>query len=131
MGRRENLQRLSVIWSSPRSNVNRVIATNQFTLPMLSYLMWTQHWPITELRVVDREARKIILENGGKQPLSSTAVMYLPRHQGGRGLRSVEQEYKLTKIKAAVKLYQNADPTIRTESVYNTKDQINPGRRKL
>ena len=50
------LQRLSVIWSSPLSDVNRVIATNQFALPVLSYLMWTQHWPITELRVVDREA---------------------------------------------------------------------------
>lgn len=37
------LQRLSVIWSSPLSDVNRVIATNQFALPMLSYLMWTQH----------------------------------------------------------------------------------------
>lgn len=83
------LQRLSVIWSSPLSDVNRVIATNQFALPVLSYLMWTQHWPITELRVVDREARKIIHENGGKHPLSSTAVMYLPRHLGGRGLRSV------------------------------------------
>ena len=40
--------------------------------------------------------------------------MYLPRHLGGGGLRFVEQEYKLTKIKAAVKLYQNVDPTMRT-----------------
>ena len=108
------LQRLSVIWSSPLSDFNRVIATNQFALPVLNYLMWTQHWPTTELRAVDRETRKLIHENGGKHPLSSTAVMYLPRHLGGRGLRSVEQEYKLTKIKAAVKLYQNVDPTMRT-----------------
>ena len=83
--------------------------------------MWTQHWPITELRAVDREARKIIHENGGKHPLSSTAVMYLPRHLGGRGLRSVEQEYKLTKIKAAVNLYQNADPTMRTVQVFEER----------
>ncbi|XP_068697706.1 uncharacterized protein [Montipora foliosa] len=94
------LQRLPVIWSSPLSNVN---------------------WPITELRVVDREARKIIHENGGKHPLSSTAVMYLPRHLGRRGLRSVVQEYKLTKIKAAVKLYQNADPTIRTVQMFEER----------
>ena len=44
------LQRLSVIWSSPLSDVNRVIATNQFELPVLNYLMWTRHCPITELR---------------------------------------------------------------------------------
>ena len=48
--------------------------------------------------------RKIVCENGGKHPLSSTAIMYLAREKGGRGLRSVEREYKLTKIKAAMKL---------------------------
>ena len=88
------LQRLLVICSSPLSDFNRVIATNQFALPMLNYLMWTQHWPITKLRAVYRETRKIIHENGRKHPLSSTAVMYLPRHLEGRGLRSVEQEYQ-------------------------------------
>lgn len=36
------LQRLSVIWSSP-PDFNRVIATNQFTLPVLNYLMLAYH----------------------------------------------------------------------------------------
>ena len=39
--------------------------------------------------------------------------MYLAKEKGGRGLRSVEREYKLTKIKAAMKLCQNAEPSIR------------------
>ena len=39
--------------------------------------------------------------------------MYLAREKGGRGLCSVEREYKLTKIKAAIKLCQNMDPSIR------------------
>ena len=102
-----------LIWSSPLSDSNRVTASNQFALPVLSYLMWTQHWPITELRVIDREARKIICENGGQHPLSSTAMLYLPRDKGRRGLRAIEQEYKLTKIKSAIKLYENTDPTMR------------------
>ena len=58
---------------------------------------------------------------GGKHPLSSTAVMYLSRHIGGGGLRFVEQEYKLTKIKAAVKLYQNVDPTMRTVRMFEER----------
>ena len=33
----------------------------------------------------------------------------MPREKGGRGLRSIEEEYKATKIKAAVKLYGNRD----------------------
>ena len=68
--------------------------------------MWTQHWPITELRGIDREARRVICENGGKHPLSSTAIMYFSREKGGRGLRSLEREYKL----AAMKLCQNVEP---------------------
>ena len=86
------LRRMSVIWLSPLSDFNRVIASNQFALPVMSYLMWTQNWPITELKRIDREARKIIIENGGKHPLSSTAMLYLTRGKGGRGMRSVERE---------------------------------------
>ena len=52
------------------------------------------------------------MENGGNHPKGSTAILYMPRKLGGRGLKSVENEYKNTKIKAAVKLYCNADPTM-------------------
>ena len=27
--------------------------------------MWTQQWPVTELKKLDEEARKIVVENGG------------------------------------------------------------------
>ena len=36
------LQRLSIIWTSPLSDANRVKATNQFALLVLTYPMWTQ-----------------------------------------------------------------------------------------
>ena len=52
------------------------------------------------------------MENGGNHPKRSTAILYMSRKLGGRGLKSVENEYKNTKIKAAVKLYCNADPTM-------------------
>ena len=35
------------------------------------------------------------------------------RKDEGRGMKSVEQEYKLTKIKAVVKMYQNPDPIMK------------------
>ena len=68
------LHRLSVIWTSPLSDANRVKATNQFALPILTYPMWTQHWPLVELREIDRETGKLVSENGGKHSLSSTKV---------------------------------------------------------
>ena len=61
--------------------------------------MWSQHWAITDLRKIDREAHKVIVNNGGKHPASSKALLYLPR------------EYA---VKSAVKLYSNADPKMET-----------------
>ena len=106
------LQRLSVIRSSPLSDHHKVVATNQFALPVLVYFMWTRVWPITELQRLDRESRKIMVENGGKHPLGISDLLYLTRRVGGRELKSIEAEYKLTKVKAAVRLYSNSDPTM-------------------
>ena len=44
------------------------------------------------------------MENGGNHPKGSTAIFYMSR--------KLSNEYKNTKIKAAVKLYCNADPTM-------------------
>ena len=109
---KEFLRRMSFIWSSPLSDHNRVTASNQFALPVLGHLMWTQQWPVTELKKLDREACKIVVENDGKHPSGSTAILYMSREKGGRGLRSVEEEFKVTKIKAAVKLCRNGDPAM-------------------
>ena len=61
---------------------------------------------------LDREGRKIIVENGGNHSKGSKAILYMSRKLGGRGLKSLENEHKYTKIKAAVKLYCNANPTM-------------------
>ena len=74
--------------------------------------MWTQQWAVTELKKLDREARKIVVENGGKHPSGLIAILYMPREKGGRGLRSIEEEHEVTKIKAAVKLHRNGDPAM-------------------
>ena len=91
------LQRLPVIWSSP-SDIDRV--------------QWSQHWCLTDLCDIDRQARKIVCESGGKHPPGLKATVYLPRALGGRGMRSVEEDYKMTKIKSAIKLYSNEDSTM-------------------
>ena len=80
---KEFLRRMPIIWSSPLSDHNRVTASNQFSLPVLGYLMWTQQWPVTELKKLDRETRKIVVENGRKHPSGSTAILYMSREKGG------------------------------------------------
>ena len=73
------LQWLSIIWSSPLSDHAKVVASNQYALPVLTYLMWTQTWPIANIQQLDREGRTIIVENGGNYPKVSTAILYMSR----------------------------------------------------
>ena len=51
-------------------------------------------------------------ESDGKYPLRLKATVYLPRALRGCGLRSVEEEYKMPKIRQAIKLYSNDDSTM-------------------
>ena len=110
------LHRMSIIGSTPLSEHNRVTQSNQFALPVLGYLMWTQQWSVTELKKLDREARKIIVENCAKHPDGPTAIPYTPREKGGGGggggVRSIEEEFKGTKAKAVIKLHRNVDPAM-------------------
>ena len=65
--------------------------------------------------------RKVIVENTGNHPLRSLAQLYISRKNGGRVIRSVEAEYKSTKIKAAVKLFGNPDTTMSTLRKFEEK----------
>ena len=49
----------------------------------MSYFMWTEHWPITELRQFDRDALKIVTEGGGKHPCGTTFLLPAPRIREG------------------------------------------------
>ena len=84
--------------------------------------MRTQHWPLGDLQSIDRETRKLINGNGQRHPLSSTAVLYLPRDKSGRGLKSIEQEYKLIKTKMAMRLYENPDSMMRSVWIFEDKE---------
>ena len=44
--------------------------------------------------------------------ITEIIIIIIPTSIGGRGLRSADHEYKLTKIKSLLKLYQNSDQTV-------------------
>ena len=71
------LQRLSIRWSGLANcqiMQTEVVASNQKALPVLSYLMRTQTWLILNIQQLDREERKITVENEGNHPKGSTAI---------------------------------------------------------
>ena len=76
---------------------------------------------MAELQQIDRDVRKIISGSGANHSKAPTAAFYLARKNGGRGLKSVEKEYKNIKIKAVVKLYENTDPSMTTVRKFEEK----------
>ena len=72
------LRRLSIIWSIPLTDYHRVAASKQYALPVLTYFMWTQTWPLADLQQLDRNARKVIVENDGNHPpgIDSTTLQF-------------------------------------------------------
>ena len=65
-----------------------------------------------------------MVTNGGKHLASSTALLYVSRKNGGRGLQSVEGEYKITKIKAAMKLFSNSDPSMKMVREFEERSAV-------
>ena len=48
-------------------------------------------------------------------------MLDLPRDKGGRGLKSIEQENKLIKIEAVIKLYENPNPMMRSVQMFEER----------
>ena len=48
-------------------------------------------------------------------------MFYLSRVVGGRGMKSIEHDYKVIRIKAAIKLYMNPDPMMRSVQVFEER----------
>ena len=53
-------QRTNVIWTSPLSDYNKVIATNIFAHSSLEYFMWSEKFNLCDLREIDQSIRNIL-----------------------------------------------------------------------
>ena len=103
-------RRANVVWTSPLSDVNKVVATNIFVQSCAEYFMWTQSINILDLRKMDECIRDVMNRNNSKYSLQINSSLYLRRNKGGRGLKNMEMNYKCTKIKTAIKILNDVDP---------------------
>ena len=102
--------RANINWSSPLSDYNKVVSTNVFVLACLQYFMWTEKLNLTDLREIDTCIRRVMNDQHAKYKLQANCSLYLPRSKGGRGLKQIENTYKQTRIKAAMKILVDDDP---------------------
>ena len=106
-------QRSHIVWSSNLSDYNKILASNIFVNSSLQYYFWSCKFRIDFLKDMDRSIRNVMNVCGSKHTNIMNDIIYLPRHKGGRGLRSIENMYKEIKIKSAIKVKLDSDPRMK------------------
>ena len=81
------------IWSSELSAYNKHLAHNTFALPVLTLTFGILDCTICEIENLDITTRKILNMTGNFNRNSDIDRLYLPRRNGGRGLKNVKTLY--------------------------------------
>ena len=90
----EYLKRARKIWSSQLSSFNKCIAHNAFAVPVIVPTFGILAWTKEELNLLDVKTRKILCLNGSFHVNGDVDRVYLPRDEGGRGLKSLFTSYQ-------------------------------------
>lgn len=112
-------QRANVVWSSPLSDYNKIMACNSYVNGVAEYYFWSEKFRLEDLKRMDIAIRDALNRTGAKHPQQLNDLLYLPKAKGGRGLRSLEQSYKETKVKTAIKILQSDDPQMCNVALFN------------
>ena len=95
----EYKRRLRKIWSSELNASNKIVATNTFAVPVLSYSFGILDWTNAEIKGLDITTRKVMNIHNALHRRSDVDRLYIARRKGGRGLKNIEDEY-LAKVVA-------------------------------
>ena len=90
---KEYNRRLRKIWKSELNAHNKVIATNSFAVPIITYTIGLLDWTNEEIKKLDIQTRKVMNINNSLHRRSDIDRIYLKRLKGGRGLRNIEDEF--------------------------------------
>ena len=110
---REYLIRLRKTWGSELNELKRVGESNLWAASMLRYFLGCVQWTKTELIKLDRKTRRILFQNQCHNANASIERLYLPRKEGGRGLKNVEQAWEREVLSVAMYLIKSDDPQVK------------------
>ena len=90
----EYFGRVKKIWKSKLSAFNKTIAHNMFAVPVITPTYGILDWTIQELQDIDIKTRKNLNMTNNFHVNSDVDILYIPRAQGGRGLKSIQIAYE-------------------------------------
>ncbi|XP_045482803.1 uncharacterized protein LOC123686614 [Harmonia axyridis] len=90
------LSRLKKILQSKLNSKAMFEAINIWAVPCISYSFGVIKWFNTELKDIDQKVRALLTKHGIHHPHASVNRLYVPRHEGGRGLQNLEMIHDRT-----------------------------------
>ncbi|XP_044756916.1 uncharacterized protein LOC123315325 [Coccinella septempunctata] len=85
--------RVNMLLKSKLNSRSLFNAINTWAIPVMTFSFGILTWSATDLRGMDTAIRTMLTKFGMHHPHSSIIRLYLPRHQGGRGLVNLERAH--------------------------------------
>ncbi|GJQ79250.1 hypothetical protein Trydic_g5494 [Trypoxylus dichotomus] len=101
---------LRTIWMSELTAKHKSTATNMLSMPIVSHTFASIRWNVDEINQLDRDTRKTLTMCKNLHPKASAQRLYLPRHEGGRGLINIEWLHNRVVIGAVYQIRRSSDP---------------------
>jgi hypothetical protein len=111
----EYYKRVRKVLESKLNGGNVVKAINVWAVAAVRYTAGILDWTVKELKEMDRKTRKLMTMNRALHPKADVDRLYLPREEGGRGIKSVEECVRLEECGLSDYLKRtivNNDPTL-------------------
>ena len=106
-------RRFQLVWSSFLHERFKVMATNMFCIPLLSYGFGVVEWTKAEISQFDVMLCKVINATNSHHPRAAIEQLYLPRCMGGQGFVNIEHLYQHRVVMLSYHLQTSQDPLVK------------------
>ena len=120
---KEYYTRVKRIWNSELSSVNKVIAHNSFAVPVLTTTVGILTWTIDKIKEIDIKTRKQLTIFRNFHPDGDIDKLYLPRGQGGRGIKMIARMFESRIVSIAQYIKMNKSENNILDFVYQQEQQ--------
>ena len=106
------MRRLRLVLGTELSAKNKIHAIGSMAVTVLRYSFGIVNWHQEELQKLDRKTRKLLTIHGQQHPKADVDRLYVPRKQGGRGLKQLEAAHTVEITKLMEYVDRKEDPLI-------------------
>jgi hypothetical protein len=110
--KKEYVRRLRLILDTELSAKYKMQAIGSLAVPVLRYSFGIMNWHQEEIQKLDRKSRKMLTIHGQHHPRADNDLLYVPRKEGGRGLKQVEGAYIAETVSLVEYVGSKEDPLI-------------------